>query len=33
LPSKFDSLGAGGFVTTPIWIETIHRSLSKAAGK
>lgn len=33
LPEKYAALGTGGFVTTPIWIEAIHRSLSKAAGK
>ncbi len=28
LPEKYKDWG-GGFITTPVWIETIHRSLSK----
>jgi glyoxylase-like metal-dependent hydrolase (beta-lactamase superfamily II) len=31
LPEKYKDWGAG-FITTPIWIETIHKSLSKSAG-
>ncbi len=32
LPAKYDSLSKG-FVTTPIWIETIYKSQMKAVGK
>ncbi|HQR36083.1 MAG TPA: MBL fold metallo-hydrolase [Blastocatellia bacterium] len=32
LPAKYDSLSKG-FVTTPIWIETIFKSLTKTVGK
>jgi cyclase len=32
LPEKYKEWGSG-FITTPIWIETIHRSLAKSAGK
>lgn len=32
LPAKYDSLSKG-FVTTPIWIETIFKSLTKTPGK
>ena len=32
LPAKYDALGKG-FINTPIWIETIFKSLSKSAGK
>ena len=31
LPAKFDSWGKG-FINTPTWIETIHKSLSKSSG-
>ena len=32
LPEKYKEWGSG-FITVPIWIETIHRSLAKSAGK
>ncbi|MEP7342122.1 MAG: MBL fold metallo-hydrolase [Acidobacteriota bacterium] len=32
LPAKYDSWGKN-FITTPVWIETIFKSLSKSAGK
>ena len=32
LPAKYDSWGKG-FITTPVWIETIYRSLSATSGK
>ena len=32
LPAKYDSLGKG-FVTTPIWIETIYKSATQTSGK
>ena len=32
LPAKYDALGKG-FINTPIWIETIFKSLSKSAGQ
>jgi len=31
LPAKYDSWGKG-FINTPTWIETIHKSLSKPSG-
>ena len=31
LPEKYKDWGTG-FITTPVWIETIHKSLSKSAG-
>jgi len=31
MPAKYDDLGKG-FINTPNWIETIHRSLSKSVG-
>jgi glyoxylase-like metal-dependent hydrolase (beta-lactamase superfamily II) len=31
LPEKYKDWGSG-FITTPVWIETIHKSLSKSAG-
>ncbi|HKC85201.1 MAG TPA: MBL fold metallo-hydrolase [Blastocatellia bacterium] len=31
LPAKYDSWGKG-FINTPTWIETIHKSLSKSSG-
>ena len=31
LPEKYKDWGAG-FISTPVWIETIHKSLSKSAG-
>lgn len=32
LPAKYDSWSKG-FITTPIWIETIYKSATKASGK
>lgn len=32
LPAKYDSWGKG-FISTPVWIETIFKSLSASAGK
>ncbi len=32
LPAKYDEWGKG-FITTPVWIETIFKSLSKPAGQ
>lgn len=31
MPDKYKDWG-GGFISTPVWIETIHRSLSKSSG-
>ncbi len=31
LPEKYKDWGSG-FISTPVWIETIHRSLSKSSG-
>lgn len=32
LPEKYKNCGSG-FISAPIWIETIHRSRDKPAGK